>query len=152
MMVWNNRAVADSVEARLDPLTPAERSQRMARVQAKNSKPELVVRKLVHRLGFRFRLHGGELPGCPDLVFPSRRKVLFVHGCYWHRHEGCSRCRLPKTRLDFWKPKLEANRERDLRNQAALDSLGWKWFIVWECQVSKAQLPFLSEAIVRFLA
>lgn len=144
--------MADNVEARLDPLTPTERSQQMAKVQAKNSKPELMVRKLVHSLGFRFRLHARDLPGCPDLVFPSRRKAIFVHGCYWHRHEGCSRCRLPKTRLDFWKPKLEANRERDLKNQAALASLGWKCFIVWECQVSKAQLSSLSVAIVKFLA
>lgn len=143
--------MAKQGEARLDPLTPDERSQRMARVQSKNSKPELLVRSLLHKLGFRFRLHDKELPGCPDLVFPARRKVIFVHGCYWHRHEGCSRCRLPKTRLDFWKPKLEANRARDLKNQAALEGLGWKWLVVWECQVSNARLPLLSETLTHFL-
>lgn len=110
----------------MDPLSPKERSERMSRVRSRDTKPELVVRRLVHSLGYRYRLHRRSLPGRPDLVFPGRRKVIFVHGCFWHRHAGChSGTRVPKSRLDFWLPKLESNRERDRVNQAALAELGW---------------------------
>lgn len=110
----------------------------MSRVRNKDTKPEMYVRRLVHSLGYRYRLHSGKLPGRPDLVFPGLRKVIFVHGCYWHRHEGCARCRLPKSKLDFWAPKLEKNRLRDLRNQDKLTELGWNVLIVWECEVDEA--------------
>ena len=94
-----------------DTLTPEQRSERMRRVRSKDTKPEILVRQIVHRLGFRFRLHRRDLPGIPDLVFPQRRKVIFVHGCFWHRHQdqSCPLARLPKSRLEFWRPKLEAN-------------------------------------------
>jgi DNA mismatch endonuclease (patch repair protein) len=100
-----------------DTLTPQERSARMAKVRSRNTKPERVVRRLVYSLGFRYRLHVAHVPGKPDLVFASRRKAIFVHGCFWHRHAepACKLARMPKSRLDFWKPKLERNRLRDER-------------------------------------
>lgn len=121
----------------LDSLSPAERSERMSRIKGKNTKPELVVRSLIHRMGYRYRLHGKGLPGRPDLVFASKRKVIFVHGCFWHRHEGCHLARLPKSRLDFWQPKLEANAERDKEVERRLAELGWKVLIIWECEVKE---------------
>jgi DNA mismatch endonuclease (patch repair protein) len=121
----------------MDTLTRAERSERMARIHGTDTKPEMVVRKLVHRMGYRYRLHRAGLPGRPDLVFPSRRKVIFVHGCFWHRHRAasCRLARLPKSRLRFWRPKLEENRARDLRNQSRLRRLGWRFLVIWECQL-----------------
>ena len=107
----------------------------MSRVRAKDTKPEMVVRRLAHRMGYRYRLHGARLPGRPDLVFPGRKKVVFVHGCFWHRHEGCKLARLPKSRLDFWVPKLEANRLRDVANQARLREAGWSVLVIWECEL-----------------
>ena len=108
----------------------------MSRVRNKDTKPELKVRRLTHGLGYRYRLHRKDLPGKPDLVFPSRRKVIFVHGCFWHRHPDpdCKLARLPKSRLDFWVPKLEANRERDERNLKLLVENGWEPLVIWECQ------------------
>src|SRR5690349_18847706 len=108
----------------MDTLSQAERSERMARVRAKDSRPELTVRRLVHGMGYRYRLHDPRLPGKPDLVFRSRRRVIFVHGCFWHRHAdpACRLARLPKSRLEFWLPKLEANRTRDRINQEKLES------------------------------
>lgn len=122
----------------VDTLTPKERSERMGRIRGSGTKPEMLVRRLVHGMGYRYRLHRRDLPGTPDLVFPSRRKVIFVHGCFWHRHPdpNCPLARLPKSRLDFWRPKLEGNRERDVRNQARLRELGWDAIVVWECQLS----------------
>ncbi|MCW5725075.1 MAG: DNA mismatch endonuclease Vsr [Maricaulaceae bacterium] len=121
----------------MDNLSPEERSERMARVRGRDTKPEMVVRRLVHAMGYRYRLHGRGLPGKPDLVFGPRQKVVFVHGCFWHRHPDpeCAFARLPKSRLDFWLPKLEANRERDLKNQAKLLEMGWRVLVVWECQL-----------------
>lgn len=120
-----------------DTLTGAERSERMSRVRGRGSKPEMVVRRLVHGMGYRYRLHRRDLPGTPDLVFPSRRKAIFVHGCFWHRHPdpACKLARLPKSRLDFWRPKLEGNRRRDLKNRAKLEELGWEVLVVWECRI-----------------
>ena len=120
-----------------DTLSPAERSARMGKVRGKDTVPEMLVRRAAHALGYRYRLHRKDLPGRPDLVFPSRRKVLFVHGCFWHRHPepSCKLARLPKSRVDFWRAKLEGNRERDLRNQAALRELGWDVLVIWECEL-----------------
>lgn len=113
----------------------------MARVRGRDSKAEMHVRRLVHRLGFRYRLHDKRLPGTPDLVFPARRKAIFVHGCFWHRHPdpSCKLARLPKSRLDFWRPKLEGNRARDLRHQQRLRELGWNFLVVWECKLSDSE-------------
>src|SRR5687767_2131660 len=98
----------------------------MARVRGRDTGPEMVVRRLVHGLGYRFRLHGRGLPGRPDLVFRSRSKVIFVHGCFWHRHKDCALARVPKSRLEFWEPKLESNRVRDESNLRALKASGWR--------------------------
>ena len=119
----------------MDTLTPDQRSERMSRVRNKDSKPELIVRRLVHSLGYRYRLHDRQLPGQPDLVFAGRHKVVFVHGCFWHRHSGCALCRLPKSQLDFWQTKLEGNRIRDIENQRKLRELGWDFLVIWECEV-----------------
>jgi DNA mismatch endonuclease (patch repair protein) len=117
-----------------DTLTPEQRSERMGRIRGKDSKAEILVRRLVHGMGFRFRLHDPKLPGKPDIVFPRLRKIIFVHGCFWHRHD-CNLGRIPKSRLDFWLPKLDKNRERDIANRAALTALGWAQLTVWECQL-----------------
>jgi DNA mismatch endonuclease (patch repair protein) len=123
----------------VDNLSPAERSEIMARVRAKNSRPELLVRKLIFALGYRYRLHARDLPGHPDIVFRTLRKVIFVHGCFWHRHTVCALGRLPKSRLDFWLPKLEGNRKRDDRNKRALQRQGWKVLTIWECQLKSSE-------------
>lgn len=133
----------------MDTLKPAERSARMALVRNKDTKPELLVRRLVHGMGYRYRLHRRDLPGTPDLVFPSRKKVIFVNGCFWHRHNGCALARLPKSRGEFWLPKLNANVERDVRNVRELRRLGWHVLTIWECQLGDiAKLP---NRIRRFL-
>jgi DNA mismatch endonuclease (patch repair protein) len=126
-----------------DTLTPSQRSERMSRVRGQGTKPEMIVRRLVHGMGFRYRLHSRELPGTPDLVFPGRGKAIFVHGCFWHRHPdpSCKLARMPKSRLDFWQPKLQGNRARDLRHRRELEALGWRILVVWECQMrDKEQL------------
>lgn len=120
----------------MDTLTPEARSARMRLVKNKDTRPELVVRKLTHNLGFRYRLHVKTVPGTPDLVFHGRRKLIFVHGCFWHVHPGCSRARLPKTRQEFWLPKLQGNRERDVATLARLAELGWEVLVIWECEIS----------------
>ncbi|MYB15486.1 MAG: DNA mismatch endonuclease Vsr [Chloroflexi bacterium] len=132
-----------------DHLTIRERSKLMSRIRSKDTKPELLVRRLLHGMGYRYRLHAKELPGRPDLVFQSRRKVVFVHGCFWHRHEGCKANRLPKSRREFWRSKLEGNARRDDRNVAALVALGWRVHIVWECETSN--LDCVAGTIKRFL-
>lgn len=135
----------------MDTLSPTERSARMARVKGKGSSAEMTVRRLVHRLGYRYRLHGGKLPGRPDLVFPGRKKVIFVHGCFWHRHPDpdCKLARLPKSRHEFWIPKLEGNRARDLRQLEALEALGWRALVLWECGLKDE--AFLENEIRTFL-
>ena len=112
----------------------AERSLIMSRVRRKDTKPEMVVRRLLHAAGYRYRLHVHDLPGRPDLAFPSRRKAIFVHGCFWHRHLGCPRSTIPRTRVEFWRAKFAANIERDKRKIGELESLGWECEIVWECE------------------
>lgn len=117
-----------------DTLSPEKRSERMSRVRNKDTKPELFVRRLVHALGYRYRLHSDSLPGHPDLVFSARNRVIFVHGCFWHRHQGCALNRTPKSRPDFWVSKFERNVMRDEANLQRLLDLGWRFLIVWECQ------------------
>ncbi|MBK1736223.1 very short patch repair endonuclease [Halorhodospira abdelmalekii] len=132
-----------------DTLSPQERSKRMSLIRGTGTAPEMKLRRLVHGMGFRYRLHIKDLPGKPDLVFPSRRAVIFMHGCFWHRHKGCRLARLPKSKLDFWGPKLEANRKRDSRNQRRLKDLGWRVLIVWECQM--ADVDRVSAVVREFL-
>lgn len=133
----------------MDSLTPKERSERMALVKSKNTKPEITVRRLVFAMGYRYRLHDARLPGTPDLVFAGRRKALFVHGCFWHRHAGCALARLPKSRLDFWRPKLDGNRQRDARKLRALRRKGWSVLVAWECELTNKDR--LARRIKRFL-
>ena len=133
----------------VDSLSSKERSEIMARVRSKNTRPELRVRKLVFALGYRYRLHDRKLPGSPDLVFRPRKKVIFVHGCFWHRHARCALARLPKSRVDFWIPKLEGNKLRDERNRRALSRQGWKVLTIWECQLT--ELERVRARIGRFL-
>jgi DNA mismatch endonuclease, patch repair protein len=118
-----------------DKLYPQARSALMRKVKAKDTKPEMAVRRTTHRLGYRYRLHVKELPGSPDLVFPSRRKVIFVHGCFWHRHEGCRRASTPSTNVEFWTAKFERNAARDADKERLLIMAGWEVLIVWECEV-----------------
>ncbi len=132
-----------------DTVTPEARSRIMARVKSKGMKPEMRVRRLLHRLGFRYRLHRADLPGRPDLVFPSRRKVIFVNGCFWHRHDGCPRVRIPTTNREYWIAKLDRNHARDAHNIALLQEQGWAVLTVWECQLR--DLPATAERLVAFL-
>lgn len=133
----------------MDIVSPDKRSRMMAGIKGKNTKPELAVRKLVHGMGFRYRLHRKDLPGSPDLVFPRLKKVIFVHGCFWHRHPGCRFAYTPKSNAQFWLDKLEGNIRRDGQAVIALDALGWQVLIVWACEVS--DLPALSRKLSSFL-
>jgi DNA mismatch endonuclease (patch repair protein) len=135
----------------MDTLTPDERSVRMSRVRGRNTKPELIVRGLVHGLGYRYRLHRKELPGRPDLVFPGRRAVIFVHGCFWHRHPkpACKLARLPKSRREFWEEKLSRNRERDIAVERRLNESGWRVLTIWECELR--DLPLVETRVRGFL-
>lgn len=133
----------------MDSLTPTERSRVMGLVRSKDTRPEMLVRSLVHGLGYRFRLHVNHLPGRPDIVFPSKKKIILVHGCFWHRH-SCKRGRsMPTSRRPFWLQKLRANRLRDRQNVFALRQLGWKVYVVWECQTR--DLTRLTRQVLSFL-
>jgi DNA mismatch endonuclease, patch repair protein len=126
-----------------------DRSENMRRIRSKGMLPELAVRSMVHRMGYRFRLHRKDLPGKPDLVFVSLRKVIFVHGCFWHSHRGCKMAHKPKTNVDYWGPKLKRNQSRDKKNLAALTALGWTPLVIWECEtkdeksIRRRVAPFL---------
>lgn len=119
----------------MDTLSKSERSARMKLVKSTNTTPELMVRRIVDLLNYRYRVHEKSLPGCPDLVFPSRQKVIFVHGCFWHRHNRCQLARLPKSRPEFWLPKLEKNKRRDSAIRASLTRQGWRSLVIWECEL-----------------
>ena len=111
------------------------RSRNMSAIKSKNTKPEIIVRKLLHSMGYRFRLHKKDLPGSPDIVLPKYKTVIFVHGCFWHRHHNCKFATTPKTRTEFWENKFKENIERDIKNQNKLKNLGWKSRIIWECEI-----------------
>ncbi|MCK4788840.1 MAG: DNA mismatch endonuclease Vsr [Desulfobacteraceae bacterium] len=135
----------------VDVLTKKQRSFNMSRIRSTDTKPEMVVRKLVHSLGYRYRLHVRALPGCPDIVFASRQKVILVHGCFWHRHRCKSGSPKPKTREGFWKKKLADNKARDARHRRELKQLGWKVLTIWECQTSPRHIKKLEERIICFM-
>ena len=134
-----------------DTLSKRARSERMSLVRGKNTKVELTVRSLVHKLGYRYGLHAGDIPGRPDLVFRSRRKVIFIHGCFWHNHShaSCKIARLPKSNSDYWADKLRRNVERDAVRRAELRRLGWKVLVIWECQAKSIEKHM--QRIERFL-
>ena len=134
---------------RFDPLNAGQRSELMSRIRSKDTKPEMRVRRLLHGMGYRYRLHAKELPGRPDLVFRPRRKVIFVHGCFWHRHDGCARATTPKTRTSYWEDKFRKNVARDRRNLLELTGLGWDAIVVWECETR--ELERLAAKLARFL-
>lgn len=120
----------------MDKLSPEKRSEVMGRVKGKNTTPELRVRSILHRMGFRFRLHRNDLPGNPDIVLPKYRLCIFVNGCFWHQHSGCRRATIPSSNVDFWRTKFRRTKERDHQNITALSSLGWHTLIVWECETN----------------
>lgn len=117
-----------------DIVDSKQRSVLMAGIRSRNTAPELAVRRIAHRMGLRFRLHRKDIPGCPDLVFPKHRLVIFVHGCFWHRHQGCKYAYTPKSRIEFWAKKFASNVARDARQEAALKALGWQVLVIWECE------------------
>lgn len=133
-----------------DIVDSKQRSRMMSNIKGRDTQPEITVRQIAHRLGFRFRLYRNDLPGRPDLVFPRYRAVVFVHGCFWHRHRGCRYAYSPKTRVRFWTEKFRGNVERDRRNVNMLRQLGWRVLIIWECEtrssecVEKHLLNFLT--------
>jgi len=132
-----------------DRLSPEHRSWLMGQVRGRNTSPEIAVRKAAHGLGYRFRLHRKDLPGTPDLVFPRLRKVIFVHGCFWHRHRNCRLASFPKTRQEFWEAKFRRNVERDEQAVADLERLGWDVKVIWQCDTTKTGL--LEKQIAEFL-
>lgn len=129
-----------------DTITRERRSWNMSRIKGRDTGPELRLRSLLHRAGFRFRLHAKELPGKPDIVLPKYRAAIFVHGCFWHRHDGCRNATMPSTRTEFWKSKFASNVDRDERNRAALTTAGWTVFTVWECEL-KSDAPGVVEKL-----
>lgn len=134
----------------VDTRTPEQRSKIMGRIGSKDTKPEMLVRKLVFGLGYRYRLHDKKLPGRPDLVFKSKKKAIFVHGCFWHQHRGCKRGKPPKSNLYFWKAKLEKNKLRDQNSLRQLEKLGWKTLVIWECETKNVNtIVNILEAFLR---
>lgn len=121
----------------MDRISVEKRSANMSKVKSKDTKPELIVRALLHRNGLRFRLHRKDLPGHPDIVLPKYKIAIFVHGCFWHQHPGCRKATVPKQNTEFWLSKLQKNCERDKKNKAALLELGWKVVVLWECDICK---------------
>mgnify|MGYP001267114027 FL=1 len=111
----------------------------MSAIRSKNTKPEIAVRKLLHSMGYRFRLHGKDLPGSPDIVLPKYKTVIFVHGCFWHRHENCKYASTPKTRIEFWENKFNANVKRDLEIQENIKNIEWRSFVIWECETKNME-------------
>jgi len=136
------------VVPRIEAVDP-KRSDQMRLIRARDTKPELIVRRALHAAGLRFRLHAKDLPGKPDIIFRRKRIVIFVHGCFWHRHPDpdCKRARLPKTRLDFWEPKLNGNRSRDEAVKARLEDKGWRVIEIWECQLDQDHLAELVNVV-----
>ena len=133
----------------MDVLSSSQRSALMARIRGKNTKPEMMVRRMAHGMGYRYRLHKKSLPGTPDLVFASRKKVIFVNGCFWHRHAGCQLAATPKTRVDFWMKKLDRNVQRDKDAIRQLEQTGWQVLVIWECETRSPE--GLDEKLAEFL-
>ena len=134
-----------------DRVSAEKRSAIMRAIRSKGMKPEMTVRRLVHGMGYRYRLHRHDLPGRPDIVFPGRRKIIFMHGCFWHQHHdpNCKRAHTPRSNADYWEPKLERNRARDEEHRAKLREMGWDELVIWECELK--DLDKLAARISRFL-
>lgn len=134
----------------MDKLTPERRSANMSRIRSRDTSPEMIVRRLVHAMGYRYRLHVASLPGKPDIVLPRLKRIIEVRGCFWHQHSGCIDSHVPKSRLQYWKPKLESNVFRDKANGRELRKLGWRICVVWECETKAARR--LAKRLTRFLS
>jgi DNA mismatch endonuclease (patch repair protein) len=135
----------------MDIFDRKKRSEIMKKVSGKNTNPEITVRKLLHRMGYRFRLHPLNLPGKPDIVLPKYKKIILIHGCFWHGHEGCKRSQLPNTNRDFWRDKISKNKDRDKIVIEKLKRLGWSILIIWDCEIRKRNLADLEEKLEKFL-
>jgi len=133
----------------MDIITPERRSWNMSRIKGKNTKPEIIVRSLLFKLGYRFRLHYKKLPGKPDIVIPKYKTIIFVHGCFWHRHTGCQYAYSPKSRVDFWENKFNENINRDKKKKKELEDLGWKVIVLWECETKNTNI--LQEKISKII-
>jgi len=134
-----------------DIFSKKKRSEIMSKIGPKDSKQEIFIRRLVHELGYRYRLHRKDLPGKPDLVFPKYKKVIFINGCFWHGHKNCKRAKLPETNNQFWKEKIEKNIINDKANQKELKRLGWDYLIVWQCDIKRKNIDILKKIIDDFL-
>ena len=133
----------------MDKISSEQRSRNMAKIKGKDTKPEKLVRSLLHGMGYRFRLHNKQLPGKPDIVLPRYKAVIFVHGCFWHGHQGCKRATIPATRPEFWQNKIAGNRKRDSHNIAALENLGYRCLVLWQCELNDLEL--LKQRLAAFL-
>lgn len=127
---------------------PEVRSYNMSRIRSKNTKPELLVRKYLHRLGFRYRIHVAKLPGKPDIVLTRYKTVVLIHGCFWHSHKGCKYFQIPSTRQDYWIPKLKTNKQKDRKHLIEIQHLGWKTIVIWECELKKERQHGTLEELV----
>ncbi len=134
----------------MDNLTPERRSANMRNIRSRDTRPEMIVRRLVHGLGYRYRLHVATLPGKPDIVLSRLQAIIDVRGCFWHQHPGCIDAHIPKSRVEYWRPKLNRNEDRDQENTRIIRKLGWRILVVWECEVKN--LPKLSKRILKFLS
>ncbi len=134
----------------MDKISKSRRRANMRAIKSKNTSPELAVRRLAYSLGYRFRLHKKDLPGKPDLVFPARRKVIFVHGCFWHQHIHCADSHIPRSNFSYWEPKLKNNKKRDAKNKRALKALQWDYHVIWECETGNTVR--LSQRLKKFLS
>ena len=135
----------------VDIFSKKKRSEIMSKIGPKNSKPEILIRKLAHGMGYRYRLHGEDLPGKPDLVFPKYKKVIFVHGCFWHGHEGCKRSTIPETNETFWRKKITKNIDNDVKKCKELIELGWDYLVIWQCEIKSKNVEILKRRVSDFL-
>ncbi len=133
----------------MDTISPERRSANMRLIRSRDTSPEIIVRRLIHGMGFRFRLHAADLPGKPDIVLPRLKRIVEVRGCFWHQHPGCIDSHIPKTRIKYWAPKLAKNQQRDKENMNKLHALGWRVLVVWECEIKN--IKKLSGRLARFL-
>ena len=135
----------------MDTLTPEQRSINMSKIRSKDSKPEITVRKMLFKEGFRFRIHDKKLPGKPDIVLKKYKTVIFVHGCFWHQHENCKRANMPKSNIEYWAPKIERNVQRDKEHAETLKEKGWQVIVVWECELKNKNNEKLKKQLLEVL-
>ncbi len=135
----------------VDKFSKQKRSEIMSHIKSKNTKPEITVRKIIYSLGYRYRLHRKDLPGKPDLAFINKKKVIFINGCFWHGHSGCKKSALPDTNYEFWNDKIKNNVNRDTLNYQRLKDMGWKYLVIWQCEIKNAELENIKSKIIHFL-